>query len=370
MTTPSESVDDRLFVNRAVESAIQIGVLLLLAIWSYTIFEPFIAPTLGGVIVAVAVFPIHQWLTTKLGGRHKLAATLITLLALTVLIVPAWKFFGGTIDGVRNAAATLEGEALSVPPPPASVEDWPVIGGRLHVAWTAASENLQATVSRYAPQLRTVGGWLLSTVAGLGRTLIQAIISILIAGVLLANAAAGANVVRALATRLVGARGPEFATLAEKTVRSVAQGVLGVAVIQSLLGLIGMVAVNVPGASIWALLILIVAIIQLPPIVILGPVMIYVFATASTVAAVLFLIWGVLVSVSDAFLKPLLLGRGVDVPMLVILIGALGGMMATGVIGLFVGAVVLALTYQLFQAWLHQPSATGRHTPPAPPAVR
>jgi predicted PurR-regulated permease PerM len=115
---------------------------------------------------------------------------------------------------------------------------------------------------------------------------------------------------------------------------------------------------------------LIVAIIQLPPIVILGPVMIYVFATASTVAAVLFMIWGILVSVSDAFLKPLLLGRGVDVPMLVILIGALGGMMATGVIGLFVGAVVLALTYQLFQAWLHQPSATGRHTPPAPPAVR
>jgi predicted PurR-regulated permease PerM len=109
---------------------------------------------------------------------------------------------------------------------------------------------------------------------------------------------------------------------------------------------------GVPGAGLWALLVLLLAVMQLPPILVLGPVMVYVFSVADTVPAVLFIIWGVLVSASDAFLKPIFLGRGLDIPMLVILIGALGGMMVSGIIGLFIGAVVLALTYRLFMAWL------------------
>jgi predicted PurR-regulated permease PerM len=161
-----------------------------------------------------------------------------------------------------------------------------------------------------------------------------------------------------LASRLTGERGEEFAMLATKTVRSVAQGVLGVALIQCLLAGVGLLAAGVPGAGLWALLVLLLAIVQLPPILILAPIIVYVFSVSSTTVAVIFMIWSIAVSMSDAFLKPLLLGRGVQVPMLIILVGAIGGMIHSGIIGLFVGAVVLALGYELFKAWLQEGQQT------------
>jgi predicted PurR-regulated permease PerM len=195
---------------------------------------------------------------------------------------------------------------------------------------------------------------LLSTAAGAGIGILQFVISIIIAGVILANAVGFGAFLKALARRLMGNRGEEFTMLASKTVRSVAQGVLGVALIQSLLAGVGLLAAGVPGAGLWALLVLLLAIVQLPPILILAPIILYVFSVSSTTVAVIFMIWSILVSMSDAFLKPLLLGRGVEVPMLIILVGAIGGMIHSGIIGLFVGAVVLALGYELFRAWLEE----------------
>jgi predicted PurR-regulated permease PerM len=142
--------------------------------------------------------------------------------------------------------------------------------------------------------------------------------------------------------------------LAGATVQSVTRGILGVAVIQSLLAGVGMLVVGVPAAGLWALLVLLLAVIQLPPLLVLAPVIVYVFSTSSTVAAVVFAVWSVFVGMSDTFLKPVLMGRGVDVPMLVIFMGAIGGFMLDGIIGLFVGAVVLALGYTLFTAWLQE----------------
>jgi predicted PurR-regulated permease PerM len=132
----------------------------------------------------------------------------------------------------------------------------------------------------------------------------------------------------------------------------VVQGVLGVAIIQSILGGVGIWAIGIPAAGLWALIILLLAIMQLPPLLIMGPLAIYAFSFADTTPAIIFLVWSIIVSASDAFLKPIFLGRGVDVPMLVILLGAIGGMILSGIIGLFVGAVVLALSYKVFQALL------------------
>ena len=144
--------------------------------------------------------------------------------------------------------------------------------------------------------------------------------------------------------------------------RSVALGILGVALIQTVLAGIGFLVVGVPGAGLWALLVLILAVVQLPTILILGPIIVYVFSTSSTVIAVVFAIWSILVGISDAFLKPLLMGRGVDVPMLVIFIGAIGGFMTSGIIGLFVGAIIFALGYKLFLAWLNEDTQTERES--------
>jgi len=178
------------------------------------------------------------------------------------------------------------------------------------------------------------------------------VISIVIAGVLLSSSAKGAEVASAIATRLADARGPEFVALSGATVRGVAQGILGVALIQSVLVGIGLFAAGVPHASLWTALCLVVAIIQLPPLLVLLPIIVYMFATSGTTTAVLFMIWSILASSSDTFLKPVLLARGLDLPMVVIFMGAIGGFVMSGFIGLFVGAVILALGYRLFMAWL------------------
>ena len=342
MSTPTQASNGKLSAQRAVEVAIRIGLVFLLAAWCFLIVEPFIIPILWGMIIAVASYPIYQWMQAKLGGRNKLAATVFTLLALALLITPTAMLLDKDLyDGT-----------LTIPPPPASVSEWPVVGKELSAFWSSASKNLGATLTTIAPYLKEAAGWLLSTAAGAGIGVLQFVISIVIAGVILANAAGFGGFLNALATKLVGDRGEEFATLASKTVRSVAQGVLGVALIQSLLAGVGLLAADVPGAGLWALLVLLVAIVQLPPILILAPIILYVFSASSTTVAVIFMIWSIVVTMSDAFLKPLLLGRGVEVPMLIILVGAIGGMIHAGIIGLFVGAVVLALGYELFNAWL------------------
>ena len=197
-------------------------------------------------------------------------------------------------------------------------------------------------------------GWVIGAAAGVGKGVLLFLVSILIAGAFLVYGQSGSQALETVAARILKGDGKQFVDLAGATIRSVAQGVLGVAVIQAILAGIGMMLVGVPYAGLWALLVLLLAIIQLPPLVVLGPVIVYVFSVETTVPAVLFMIWGLIVSASDTFLKPLFLGRGMDIPMLVILLGAIGGMILSGIIGLFVGAVVLAVGYTLFMAWLGQ----------------
>ncbi len=354
MNTSSQASDGKMSLQRAVEAAIRIGLVFLLAAWCFLIVQPFIIPILWGMIIAIATYPIYAWMRSKLGGGDKLTATIFTLLALALLITPTVLLVDTVAETTQNLSADLQDGSLTIPPPPASIKTWPLIGTELWAFWNGASENLGATLTSIAPHLKEAAGILLSTAAGAGVGVLQFVISIIIAGVILANAAAFRDFLTALARRLTGDRGEEFTILASKTVRSVAQGVLGVALIQSLLAGVGLLAAEVPGAGLWALVVLLLAIVQLPPILILAPIILYVFSVSSTTVAVIFMIWCILVSFSDALLKPLLLGRGVEVPMMVILVGAIGGMIYSGIIGLFVGAVVLAFGYELFKAWLKE----------------
>ena len=354
MAEPRQMTVDLASSKRTIDTAIRIGLLALLVYWCIHIFRPFLIPVLWAIIIAVAIHPLYVKFESLLGGQRKLALSLFTIMVLSILIIPTVLLASSMVDTVQHIAKQWEEGTLQVPPPPDRVAGWPLVGARLHTLWLAASENVMGTLEQFGPQLKVARGWLLSTAAGVGAGLLLFVLAILIAVAMLAKAQGAYQFTQALARRLVGARGDDFAALAIATMRSVAQGVLGVALIQAILAGVGMLIIGVPGAGLWALLVLLLAVVQLPPLLILGPVMIYVFASAATVPAVLFMIWGILVSVSDAFLKPLLLGRGVDIPMLVILIGAIGGMMSSGIIGLFVGAVILALGYKLFMAWLTQ----------------
>lgn len=255
---------------------------------------------------------------------------------------------------IHTISTQLDAGTLEVPPPSQSVAEWPLVGPKLHEVWSGASRNLSGTINKYSEEVKKAASWFLGAAAGAGAGLLQFIIAVLIAAAFMANAEPIDRFLQKFAVRLAGKRGQGMGELAGATVRSVAQGVLGVAVIQALLSGIGMLLVGVPGAGLWAVLVLVLAVIQLPPILVLGPVAAYVFSEASTVPALLFLVWALVVSASDAVLKPMLLGRGLDIPMLVILLGAIGGMVFAGIIGLFVGSVVLALSYRLFLAWLEQ----------------
>jgi predicted PurR-regulated permease PerM len=343
-----------LFVARALEASIHIGLVGLVIFWCFKIGRPFIEIIVWGIIIAIAIHPIHVRLKSALGGRDRLAATLITILALIFLLVPTVMLSDSLIETAREYSAQLKDGTLKVPPPSESVRSWPVIGEPVYKLWSLGSEDLGAAVSKMAPRLRKYGISLLSAAANAGVGILAFVVSIIIAGVLLANADGAQQAALAFFTRLAGERGAKFVELAAATVRSVAQGILGVAIIQSLLGGLGCLVAGVPGAGLWALLVLLLAVVQLPPLLVLGPIIVYVFSTSSTITAVLFAIWSVLVSISDPFLKSLLLGRGVDVPMLIIFIGAIGGFITSGIIGLFVGAIVFTAGYRLFLAWLKE----------------
>jgi predicted PurR-regulated permease PerM len=357
MKTEKESPEDKAFVARAVEATIRIAAIGLLAIWCFQIASPFLIPIVWGIIIAVAVYPIQVKLEKLFGGKKGLAASCVILLLMLVLLVPAWLLTDTLVSGVQDAGQQIREGTLKVPPPPASVETWPIIGKQVSGLWTMASVNLEKLLMQFAPELRMAGGWLLSLVGQIGLTVLLFLLSIIISGVLLAYANGGIAVAEKFAKRLAGDHGGEFVRLAGETIRSVVRGILGIAFIQSVLAGILLLAAGIPGAGLWAFLCLLLVVMQIGTLPILLPAAIYVWATSETVPAVIFTVCALLVGVSDNVLKPLMLGRGTETPMLVILIGSLGGLIVSGVIGLFVGAVVLTLGYKLFLAWLDEGAA-------------
>lgn len=343
------------FTNNTIEAVVRIGLLLLLAAWCFEIISPFIVPVAWGVIIAVAIYPVFVKLKSVLGDKNKLAATVYTLLALTLLITPTVMISNSIIDSSATIAERYESGTLKIPPPNDRVKEWPFIGEKTHAAWLQASDNLEATLEKYDSETRKVGRAIVSGAAGAAGTILQFVLSIIISGILVANANGAYDITIKVFKRLTSdGAGQSYADLSKATIRSVAQGVLGVAIIQAVLSALGMMVMDVPAWGLWTLAVLVVAIAQIPPIVILGFVCAYVFSVAETTPAVIFLIYCIIVSSSDGFLKPLFLGRGMSTPMLVILLGAIGGMMMSGIIGLFVGAIILALGYELFMAWLNK----------------
>jgi predicted PurR-regulated permease PerM len=335
-----------------VEVAVRIGVLALWVMWCFMITRPFLNCIVWGVLIAVGISPFYQRLKKMLGHRSKTAAMLVTLALLLMLIGPAVPLALTVVKNVRDLAADMSDGTLTVPRPSDNVKEWPVVGEKLFELWNDAYTNLEEALKQLAPEIKAVGSWLLEAAAGAGFGLIQFLAAILISGLLLVHSKAGHRLTHNLSARLVGERGSYLADLAEATVRSVMRGVIGVALIQAALAGVGMALAGVPAAGLWTLMCLVLCIVRIGTIPVLLPAVIYVFTTGETVTAVVFCIWAIFVGVIDNVLGPLLMGRGVDVPIAVIFIGAIGGMLVSGIIGLFTGAVILALGYKLFLGWL------------------
>jgi predicted PurR-regulated permease PerM len=338
--------------TQAIEIAIRLGIIFLILAWCLQILSPFVSLVAWGGIIAVAIYKPFLSLVKKLGGRKKLAVTLTTVFSIAVILIPVIFLSSSLMESATRVGNQITAGEVHIAPPSESVREWPLIGEKSYAFWHQASVDLSALLEKYPHHLATIGKKLLSAAKGASLGILQFIISMLIAAAFLSSAESIGASMHRLFTRLAGDRGEQLLSLSTATIRSVAVGVIGIAFIQALMGGLGMMFAGVPAAGLLAIVILVLAIAQLPPILVLLPVIFYVFSVESTTVAVIFMIWSIVVSMSDAFLKPLLLGRGVDAPMLVILLGAIGGMITSGIVGLFIGAVILALGYKLFQAWL------------------
>jgi len=356
MQNQPQPVTPEAFSRNAVEAALKIGLLFVLLSWCFHIAKPFINPLAWGVIIAVALYPLHLRLTELLGEREKLSATLITGLLLLVILGPCGFLADIIGENVRELAGKLQQNQLTIPEPPEKVAAWPLIGKPIFNFWHLAATNFGEAVKTFAPQLREASKWLLASGAAAIMALLQLLVSVIICGLLLVNGASGHQLALAIGHRIAGHKGEELTELSIATIRGVARGVLGVALIQALLAGIGFFMAGVPAAGLLTVVCLFLAVVQLPTAILLLPSIIYVFSSHETLPATVFMVWMLGVGAIDNVLKPILMGRGLDLPMAVVFVGAIGGMIFSGIIGLFVGAVVLALGYKLFLSWLKQTS--------------
>jgi len=352
MNQSDKTTQDKSYIEIATDIAIRIGVLALLVAWCFQILRPFITIVIWGAIIAISFYPVCRKLSELLGNRIKIAASIMIVITLLLIILPSIKMVGSFVDGMTYLNDKMQNGEIKIPPPPENIDSWPVIGKLIKNNWHEASVNLKTTLLRFVPQLKTISIKLLEFAMGTTVGLLQFTLSIIIAGVFMANARGGGNLVRELFVSLAGERGSDFADISTITIRNVVKGILGVAIIQGLMAGMGFMVAGVPGAGIWAFLCVFLAIIQIGIAPVAIPVIIYMFYYADTVTAGILMVWLILVMLSDNFLKPILLGRGAPVPMLVIFLGSIGGFISMGFIGLFIGAVVLSLGFKLFRAWL------------------
>jgi predicted PurR-regulated permease PerM len=352
MKEADKITQEKTYIGPAIDIAIRIGVIALLIALCFSILRPFISPVLWGIILAIALYPACRRLSGVLGGRVKVASAIITALMLLGIILPSIQMVGSLVGGTKYITERLQRSEIKVPPPPDNIDTWPLIGKSLKGVWHEASANLRATLTRFQPQLRAMSLWLLKSAMGTALGLVQFALSIIIAGIFMAHAKGSGNMARDLFVRLAGERGADFADISTKTVRNVVKGILGVAIIQALLAGTGFWVAGVPAAGLWAFACLFLAIIQIGIFPVVIPVIIYMFSNADSYTAGLLTGWLILVALLDNFLKPILLGRGAPVPMLVIFLGAIGGFFSMGFMGLFVGAVILSIGFKLLRVWL------------------
>lgn len=337
-----------------INTYINIVLLTLLLVWSFMIVKPFVTLIVWSIIVAVALYPMYQKLLKLTKGKKKgLVTSVFVLVLLALIITPTINLTSSLIDSGQEIYAKFEEGNLKVPPPKEDIKDWPFIGENLYSTWSKASADLERFITSYQDQIASSLSWFFGSFAGLLGSVAIALFALVIAGVFMSSADSGYNAGVAFANRLRPGKGVEFMDMCKNTIRSVVKGILLVAIIQSVLAYIGFIAIGLPAASVFAILVLVFAIIQLPPLIAMIPAIAIVFSYADSTPAIIFTIYAIIVSGSDTFLKPLLLGKGLETPMLVILIGALGGMMLQGILGLFIGPVVLAIAYNLYLAWVN-----------------
>lgn len=353
----SERPAARTTIGSLVELLLPLFLLALLIALCVQLLIPFVGLLLWTIILAVCFYPVHKRLTARMSNR--LSASIIGLGLAALILVPTSIAAISAASSAPALVARLKSGEQHLPPPPARLAEVPAVGPKLHAAWSQAASDMPAFAKQFSPQLADFSKWLLSSAGGMVSAVLALVLAVIFAAITLAYAESARAFIATILARVTGdrARGQHYMDVIGATVRSVANGVIGVAFVQALLCGIGFFVLGIPGAGILSLLAMALGVVQVPVVIVTLPAIIYAFAVKSTTVAILFTVWFIIAGLSDAALKPLMIGHGLEVPMPIILLGVIGGVIAYGLVGLFIGAVLLAVGYVLFREWLDAPVA-------------
>ena len=335
---------------------------------SFWVLRPFLGAAIWAAMLVVATWPLLGKLQAAVGGRRAPAVAVMTIALLLLLVVPLW----AAIDTIADNGERIStwGKSLAengLPPPPDFVARLPVVGEKIAAHWTAvASGGAESLVGRLKPYASGIGKWAVAEAGTVGFIFVQFFLVVVLAAVMYANGEAAAGQLRRFGRRLAGERGENSVILAGQAIRGVALGVGVTAIVQTTLGGIGLAVAGVPFAGLLSALMLMFCIAQIGPGIILFAAVGWMYWTGDTTWATGLLVWSVFVTTLDNFLRPFLIKQGADLPLLLIFAGVIGGMLGFGLIGIFIGPVVLAVTYTLLQAWIAD--ALGEQSDPSDPA--
>lgn len=330
--------------------------LLALSLW---VLSPFLAATVWATMIVVATWPWLIALERLFGGRRTPAVAVMSVGMLLLLVAPLWWAITTIAD--RSEQLTSFWNTLldnGIPAPPDWVEAIPYVGEKIATAWQGFIDGgASGLLDHITPYASSTGRWLLSQFGGLGGMLIQFLLVVVIAAILYASGEAGAAMARAFGKRLAGERGEDAIVLAGQAIRAVALGVGVTALVQTVLGGLGLVIAGVPFAAVLSAAMLMLCIAQAGPSLVLFPAVAWMYWEGDMGWATFLLVWSLVVVSLDNFLRPMLIKRGADLPLLLIFAGVIGGLLSFGLIGIFVGPVALAVTYTLLRAWMAEPGA-------------
>ena len=359
-----DQIQKQKVITYSIDVLIIVAIIGVLAYLSLTLISPFLTILVWAAILAVALSPLFESFKRKTGMRGSWASVLFALLGLLILLVPAYLAVESMASSLGGLSDTLKSGSFTVPPPDASVKDWPVVGSKVYALWHDASVNLTETAKTFAPQIEKFGLAVLNGGATLTIGVLQFAVSIVFAAIFLATSLSMKTLCERIAGRISAERGLTYVKMATATVQNVSRGVIGVALIQGTLGAIGFLVAGLPFAGFLSVIFVMAAIVQVPPLVVI-PTIIYVWSVEPTMVAVIFTVYMLPVMFIDNVLKPILMARGLETPMIVILIGVIGGTLTMGLLGLFIGPVILALFHKLVTVWMTGETADDLEAEPA-----
>jgi predicted PurR-regulated permease PerM len=338
-------------LTRTTLAVLFIGILIAASFW---VMRPFLSSLLWAAMIVIATWPFFLKLQNRLWGKRWLAVLVMTFLLSLVLIVPICFAVMTILDRSDEIVGWFKSlSTVKIPPPPGWLEKIPLVGSSAVEHWqrmaAVSPEELSKLLSPYASKLVA---WFVGQAGNFGLLVLHFLLSIAIAAVLYANGETAASGIRKFARRLASQSGDEVAVLSAKAIRGVALGIVVTALVQSSLGGLGLFLAGVPAAGLLTAVILMLCIAQIGPALVLIPAAIWLFHSGHNLAGSLFTIWAILVCGIDNFLKPVLIRKGVELPMLLIITGVIGGLIGFGIIGLFIGPVILAVTFTLLRAWV------------------